>query len=721
VKISSLPVSNELKSYYEARGITLLYPPQADCVKKGLFEGKNLLISIPTASGKTLVAEMAMHYQIAKGGKCLYIVPLKALASEKYDEFSKKGVNIGISTGDLDQKDEYLGKNDIIVATSEKVDSLLRNNTSWINEVSLLVVDEIHLIDSDSRGATLELVITKIRTKTPNLQIIGLSATIGNPEMLAGWLSAELVTSTWRPVDLRQGVFFLDRIYFKDSEKKILQTSKHDDLNLCLDTIREGGQCLVFVSSRRNAEAFAKRAASSLKLNTEEARAAAAMLKAIAVTDQGNTLADCVAYGSAFHHAGLQRKERKIIEQAFRKGIIKVISSTPTLAAGLNLPARRVIIRDYLRFTSGQGMLPIPVSEYHQMAGRAGRPHLDPYGEAILLAKDREGLSALKEWYIDSDPEKIHSQCAQEQALSSHILSLFASGFVNSREELLEFMKGTFYQHENKEARLLIKTIDKVLALLLSYEMIVSIGNDIAPTDYGSLVSQLYVTPRTAETIVYALRNADEYSDIGLLETICSTYDMPRLFANQKDLHIILKFIQEKNKDFWSSFDYSEEDEEVFRIIKTAAVLDFWLRETEEKNICEYFNIGPGDIYNLVESMTWLVHGALRLSRMFRIDFSRKLGEIELCMKYGCSRELIPLVRIHNIGRVRARKLYNHGIKDEQAIKKAGKETLVNIIGKGVGEDIWSTIEDKAGYDSQKRRLIKKDRINKEPKQTELL
>ena len=142
---STLPIPENLKQHYLGCGITELYPPQAECVQTGMLEGKNLLVSIPTASGKTLIAEMAMHTHISKKGKCLYIVPLKALASEKFDEFGGKGIRIGIATGDFDRRDDALGRNDIIVATSEKVDSLLRNRARWIDEITLLVIDEIHL------------------------------------------------------------------------------------------------------------------------------------------------------------------------------------------------------------------------------------------------------------------------------------------------------------------------------------------------------------------------------------------------------------------------------------------------------------------------------------------------------------------------------------------------------------------------------------------------
>ncbi|MCK7474822.1 MAG: hypothetical protein MZV49_17530 [Rhodopseudomonas palustris] len=223
------------------------------------------------------------------------------------------------------------------------------------------------------------------------MQVIGLSATIGNPNILAGWLDAELVTSTWRPVDLRQGVFCNDRIHFRDGERPVKQVSKNfDDLNLCLDTIAEGGQCLVFVSSRRNAEAFAKRAAGAIKSEDPALTVYAEQLEATCRNGDGQKHSPlCVAKGAAFHHAGSEPcLNGQLLKTGSGKGLIKCISSTPTLAAGLNLPARRVIIRDYLRFSAGRGMQPIPASEYHQMAGRAGRPRLDPYGEAVLIAKD---------------------------------------------------------------------------------------------------------------------------------------------------------------------------------------------------------------------------------------------------------------------------------------------------------------------------------------------
>ena len=692
--ICGLPIPAELIQRYSQGGISELYPPQADCVERGMFKGKNLLVSIPTASGKTLVAEMAMHSHIAAGGKCLYIVPLKALASEKYDEFGNKGVRVGIATGDLDRRDDMLGRNDIIVATSEKVDSLLRNNARWVSEITLLVIDEIHLIDSADRGPTLEVVIAKMRYRNPTMQVIGLSATIGNPKILAGWLDAELVTSNWRPVDLRQGVFYNNRIHFRDGERPVKQVSKNfDDLNLCIDTITEGGQCLVFVSSRRNAEAFAKRAASAIKCEDPALTDYSERLSGIAETEMVKTLASCVAKGAAFHHAGLSRAERAIIEEGFRKGLIKCISSTPTLAAGLNLPARRVIVRDYLRFSSGEGMQPIPASEYHQMAGRAGRPRLDPYGEAVLIAKDERQIEDLFELYIEAAAEKIHSKIAEPTALYTHVLSLIASGFAKTQQELTEFMDRTFYAHEHRKGHMMKKAVDDALGFLVSSEMVVEVGEHLGSTEFGSIVSRLYIDPRSAEIIVRTLREQKEYSDLGVLQVICSTPDMPNLYARNADMPALDRMQEAHEGELWFTPPLDEEEAEAYyRALKTTMLLSDWADELPDAKICERYSVGPGDVHGMVESVNWLMHATVELSRMFASSIHPKVREYEICMKNGIRRELLPLVKLRGIGRVRARRLFNNKITSPDVMRAAGIEIVTQILGQGIAEQIFSQL-----------------------------
>ena len=752
-RLADLPLPQALIDAYAKRGITELYPPQAECVKKGLLDGKNLLISIPTASGKTLVAEMAMHRQISAQGKCLYIVPLKALASEKFEEFQNKGVKVGIATGDLDKRDEYLGKNDIIITTSEKADSLLRNNARWMELVTCLVIDEAHLIDSEDRGATLEMVITKLRYLNKNMQIIALTATIGNPRAFAGWLDAEHVSSNWRPVILKEGVFYSDTIYFEEDDREIDLPTKDEDTNLCLDCIKEGGQCLVFVNSRRNAEGFAKRMAKALEKYDEElerlhdnardnARKRAGdkdklnepdepykplvdaavlerigkQLDEVAETDMGQTLALCTRKGASFHHAGMKREQRQIIEQGFRDGHIKVISSTPTLAAGLNLPARRVIIRDYMRF-SEEGMRPIPVREYRQMAGRAGRPHLDPYGESVLIAKSRDMANGLFEEFIDAPSEDVKSRLDDESALCAQILSLIATGFVRKNEDLIAFLMQTFYMYTNKKSSYLTEIVGDSIEFLSDAGMITEIDGFYSPTAYGSLVSRLYINPLSAEIIAGKLREKQAaidaglsdlagkeklrrskefasdtagspiFSDIGLLQLLCKTPDMHTLYVKKDEIAVINQFSMEHEDELWLgiSFDSMEED---YRALKTAMLLDNWISEVSENLICQRFNVGPGDIYNVVESMNWLCYSASRISAMFAGDLREAVSEVELRMKHGVKRELIPLVKLRNIGRVRARRLFNNNITGPAAIKSAKFEALASILGQKVAKQL---------------------------------
>ena len=695
--IQDLVIPTGLKQKYTKAGISELYPPQAECIDKGILAGKNMLVAVPTASGKTLIAEMAMHNTIGAGGKCLYIVPLKALASEKFEEFRNKDVRVGIATGDLDRRDDLLGRNDIIVATSEKVDSLLRNNARWIRDISLIVIGEIHLIDSQNRGPTLEMVIAKMRFRNPSMQVIGLSATIGNPDKLAGWLDAELVTSTWRPVDLRQGVFFKDSIHFRGGSRAVKEVSKnYEDLNLCLDTISEGGQCLVFVSSRRNAEAFAKRAAAAIKSEDPALAECAERLRKIAETDMGKLLASCVAKGSAFHHAGLSRQERTIVEEGFRNGLIKSISSTPTLAAGLNLPARRVIIRDYQRFAAGEGMQPIPVSEYHQMAGRAGRPRLDPYGEAVLIAKDLDQVEDLFEWYIEAPAEEIHSKIAEPTALYTHILSLIASGFAKNRNELTSFMNRTFYVHEHRQGRLIQRAVDAALTFLVNSELVVEVGEHLGSTQFGTLVSKLYIDPRSAAMIVSALREKEIYSDLGLLQAICNTPDMPKLYVRNSDIAALSRMINDHAEDLWFTVPEDEEQAEAYyRALKTAMLLSDWTNELSDTQICERYSVGPGDIYGMVESVTWLLHASAELARMFASAFHTNLQEYEICMKHGTRRELLPLIRIRGVGRVRARRLFNSGMTTPDEIIAHGIDEVTRILGRGIAEQIFEQIQKK--------------------------
>ncbi len=434
-------------------GITSLYPPQKEALDK-VLQGGNLVLSVPTASGKSLVAYLTILAGLSRGKKGLYIVPLRALAAEKFEEISvllPKGYRAVMSIGDYEETDRKLMTYDVIVATSEKADSLFRHRPDFLKEFSVVVADEVHLITVPERGHILEVLLTRIRQANPEAQILALSATIPNSEEIAEWLDAAHIRSEWRPVDLKEGVYHDGIITFPSETREI---GKGDPVKaLVRDGLESGGQCLVFVNSRRSTEAEAKRLGTTVKTyaDTEKLQEIAELL--ITTQNEPNRivdrLAECVSKGTGFHHAGLGNTQRRIIEKSFKSGLLKALVATPTLAAGINLPARRVIIRDLFRYGGKQvGNRPIPNLELKQMAGRAGRPGYDPYGEALFVVKKEDDVTRVMDNLINGETERIESKLGVAPTLRIHIVSSIASGFVSTYTELLEFLNGTFCAHQ---------------------------------------------------------------------------------------------------------------------------------------------------------------------------------------------------------------------------------------------------------------------------------
>jgi len=253
-------------------------------------------------------------------------------------------------------------------------------------------------------------------------------------------------------------------------------------------------------------------------------------------------------------------------------------------------------------------------------------------------------------------------------------------------------MHTTFYFHQRKQDRILEAVIGRALAFLDRAEMIVQQDDQLSATEYGMIVSQLYIDPASADLMLDGILKAEDYSDIGLLQVICSTPDMYTLFVGNKDSHYLERFVLEHEGDLWIDFPY-EEPEGYLRALKTAMVLFDWSREIPEATICERYSVGPGDIYNIVESANWLLHASGRLSRMFKGTFSSSILEFEYCMKHGIKRELIPLVRIRNIGRVRARRLYNNGFTSAEELLKAGEDRIIPILGQGVTSQLFRDLK----------------------------
>ena len=607
MRVRDLPLSADVIDHFESQGITELYPPQAAAVEAGVCEGRRLVAAVPTASGKTFVATLAM---LTADGPGLYIVPLRALAREKYETFSDlPGVSVGISTGDFDSSAAELGDNDIVVATSEKVDSAIRNGADWIADLACVVVDEVHLVGSEGRGPTLEVTLATLGRRAPGVQIVALSATVANPDELADWLDAGLVQSTWRPVDLRTGVYAAGAVDFDDGTERDLSVpgDPNDATDatdaLVAEAVDDGGQALAFVRSRREAETLAERLS-----GVGAAPDVADELRDLDGTETGRRLADCIEGGVAFHHAGLRSAHRVAVERAFRDRRLRAICATPTLAAGVNVPARRVVVRDQQRYT-GSGTEWLPTLEVHQMCGRAGRPGLDPYGEAVLVG-DETTREELWERYVDAEPERVASQLADPNALRTHVLSIVASDFAASREGVLDVLDETFFAHGTPTSDL-GGVVDTAVSDLVAMEMIVADGG-LAATDLGARVSRQYVTPETGARVVDGLRTAADMEPTGLtaLEIICDTPDMQDTYLGNRERADMYRFAQDHADEFTTRMGETDDFEGWLTAVKTARVLHEWTEGASAEELVERFRIGPGDLESRIERAEWLLGAA---------------------------------------------------------------------------------------------------------------
>ena len=678
-------------------GIESLYPPQAEAVDAGVAEGRSLVAAVPTASGKTLIAQLAMLSAVERGGTALYIVPLRALASEKREEFSSfeaDGVSIGVATGNYEDTGEWLADKDIIVATSEKVDSLVRNGAPWIDSLDCVVADEVHLVDDPNRGPTLEVTLAKLRRINPNLQVVALSATVGNADTLAEWLDAELVDSTWRPIELKKGVHYGQALHFGDGSQRELrvESSEKPTEAIVRETLSEGGSTLVFVNSRRNAEGAAKRLANTTTdgIGDDERERLAELaeeIRGVSDTETSEDLAACVEKGAAFHHAGCSSEHRSIVEDAFRDRLVKVVSATPTLAAGVNTPSRRVVVRDWRRYSGDAGgMKPLSVLEVHQMMGRAGRPGRDPYGEALLLANSHDELDELLDRYVWADPEPLESKLAREPSMRTHLLATVASGFADSRAALLEFLDRTLYATQYRDGGDGSDNLERVVDSTLEYldrNGFIDRGGEIEATNLGHTVSRLYLDPMSAAEIVDGIESATDPTVLGLYHLVSRTPDMYELYLRSGDREEYTMLAYEREPEFLGEMP-SEFEEERFddwlAALKTARMLEDWASELDEDEIAERYGVGPGDIRGKVDTAEWLLGAAESLAGELDLESVAAIRAARERVEHGVGEELIDLAGVRGVGRKRARRLYDAGIETRADLRNAEKSVVLGAL-----------------------------------------
>ena len=641
-----------------------LYPHQQEALSK-LKDHRNLIVTVPTAAGKTLIAYAAIFDMIRTGKKCLYIVPLKALAFEKYEEMKalrKLGVRLTIATGDYDASASFIRNYDIVVCTSEKADSMIRHDPSMLFDVGLIVADEAHLIGDPSRGPRLEMVLTTARVANPDTMILALSATISNPEDICEWLDSNIVASDFRPVKLKRGVLYGNMTIFEDESSK--ESSGDVVLETIASTVNDGGQCLLFVSSRKKAEELASKIALFLQDRLEGKG------PSLSLEDDpyGDKINGCLAGRTCFHHAGLSNPVRSGIESFFKNRDLLVLVATPTLAAGVNLPARCVIIRDITRYQNGRSEY-LPAREIFQMLGRAGRPKYDTEGYAYLYAASSNSFRKAMD-YFSMEIEPTMSGSGSPDQIRFNTLALVAMGMGNSADEIGNFYRNTLFAFQNPISNA-ESIISASIRFLSENGLISDRGGRLIATEFGKATADLYLNPESAIILMDYLKG--KHSEELALFNLARCPDMITINANNDDYAMAEYFLDKVGTTDYDDSDYSA--------AKTAMLLKEWISETPMRSICEQFRVGPGDVQSVANSADWLSYSLARLANSFKPEIRKELDNLNFRIKEGVREEIIPLTLMPGIGRVRARRLYSAGLTSLEMISTAEEAAISKIYG----------------------------------------
>ena len=706
MKINELALDSNAINFLKSQGFIELYPPQEDAVNAGILDGKSILVSAPTASGKTLIAILSMIQHLSKHNtKIVYLSPLRALAAEKFTEFKKlesiklgRRIKVAISTGDFDSVDDRLENSDILILTNEKMDSMMRNGEEWIDDIGLVISDEIHLIGDESRGPTLEMILTKFKLSGNKPQIVGLSATISNNDEIADWLDCKLVENNWRPVPLSEGVYDGGVVTLKDSSTFEVDSTIPGlpSIVLGVDSIKNGGQSLIFAETRTRSSSLAVKASEIIpKLLKKSEQIFLEKISKDILSNNENTklittLALVVKKGVAFHHAGLNQKCRQIIESEFRNGRIKMLTATPTLAAGVNLPARRVIISNISRYDSKIGTTkPISVLEYKQLCGRAGRPQYDDFGESIIIGNSN--TDGLIDYYINGEPEPIESKITDQRSLRIHVLSLIVTSPKIKKDEIIEFFSQTFGGVQERTSSIKFG-IQLAMRFLLTEEFIINNGEMFVATKFGKKVSRLYIDPLTATYFRDAIENVskERKHTFGFLHLVVNCDEFfPRFELRKKDYEAVSILIENNSSTLIEPI--SEID-----CSRTLLAMNSWINEGTEISLSEQLNVESGDMHRMVETGNWLTYCVRELSKeLGRRDLIEEIEILRQRIRYGIKEELAELVKVKGIGRVRARRLYKAGIKTRENLAKTSVNQLAVIdkIGLTVANNIKSELQ----------------------------
>ena len=691
-----------------------LLPVQEVAVQRyGLFEGRSLVISSPTSSGKTFVGEMAAMRATFAGKRVLYLTPLRALAEEKFQTFRTRygdyGVKVAVATRDRREFDHDIEQGDfhLAVLVYEKLSQLLVRQPHLLRGVALVVVDELQMLGDPERGPGLELSLAKLLASTPRPQLLGLSAVLREAQQVADWLEADLLYQDERPVELYRGVLLGDRFRYKaynsgeEGEESLAAADSDDPRDILFANVKylaqKGEQILVFLKGKRDTVQCALALAELQAL--PPAQDALLALEPLDETALKTQLRAAFAGGVAFHHADLTSAERAVVETYYRNGSLRVIACTTTLAFGVNLPATTVFIEavkwDTDKRTGAAIETPISWAEYENISGRAGRLGFhEEFGRSIVIATNQFQADLLWRSYVMGEQEQFSPAPGQE-GFADRVLNLVASKVCLHTEELHAFFGLTYlgFQQRGKLANLTAE-VDKALEALVRTQL-VALKEDGAfeASTLGEAAARKGIRAATAVRLARFFETARgrNVPEVELFYVLSSTEEGKKTYLPLSNSEHRGRMYESKMGEYVSE-QGEEPGEELKRLLnarmlptaqearsaKLALLLMGWTKGEALPQLENHYQCYAGTIMTASDEVSWLVDAAAEIAEVMGWNPAEHLAKLAECVRYGVAPACLPLARaqLPGLGREDIRTLVEAGFDSPQALREASMDAL---------------------------------------------